>query len=606
LAYNVLTQPVVASQVIAARDDDAFFFPQRLGFTGFAADGMWYQAGVQQPSHVASWYLETASDTRGTLQSFPTNALVIISKASVSIYDTSQETLTLWMVFYKNDEYVVPTNFITTGSYSPVSVSWSSGVLSVVLAPDQGAPTQDYGMLSIDFSQDSVAIDTWEPSGAVTPSLNDGSGFTVPPGISIGGGQIVGTGSSPADATQPIVGPTGAFLLQGVFAVNQNTKAAGFGVMNGATRASSTEVFALTFEGTQLIFTTNNTSKVVTVGTPFLPANYVLTAAYLGNGLLSISVFPLGNLGSVQTWNFTNVAVPDQMTTFYVTTASPNDIITQLAYATGYADSRLTVPGHIAIPNHTANSTIATAIALPDAGGTLALLPSTYTNDTPVRWVMVCHDAQSDIMGAFQQAGTLVQTLLNDGYAVVFAQNANPDNYGNQASVSEIRSLLARLTYLFNLRPQPFLIGLGMGALLALNCVSEGAITPPAFCGMSPVLALNTYYAACAADPSGAIEYSAPKAAIEAAYHFAPGGNAAAALAGSDPILEPVTTYTGIPMILWQSSDDPILSADQNASAFAAQINGAGGNVSVISTTGGYLDADEFDGFTVGTFFDTY
>ena len=164
MSYDALNQSVITSLSISVKDDDSFFTPVRLAHNGFASDGFFYTAGVQNPAVQASWATELPSDTRGALPSFPTSAVVLVNRASVAILDAADDLIQIWMIFYLCDQYALPVNFTNAiGSYTAQSASWAAGRLSVVLVADPGSPvsatTSHVAVLTLDFANDSVYID---------------------------------------------------------------------------------------------------------------------------------------------------------------------------------------------------------------------------------------------------------------------------------------------------------------------------------------------------------------------------------------------------------------------------------------------------------------
>jgi len=165
-SYTSLTQPVLTSLTISVKDDDPFFNPVELTHTGFAYDGFMYNGGVQNPSQTASWYSEGPSLTRGTLASFPTDAVIVVSAGSLTILDATANPLAMWMLFYYCDQYAFPNNFQgAIESFSSVAASWGAGKLTVVMVADPGSEAMPAAILTLDFATDSVYIDY-----AATPS----------------------------------------------------------------------------------------------------------------------------------------------------------------------------------------------------------------------------------------------------------------------------------------------------------------------------------------------------------------------------------------------------------------------------------------------------
>lgn len=158
--YNSLQQPVLTSLSISAKDDDSFFSPTRLGHTGYAYDGFMYSAGIRNSSQKATWYTETPSPTRGSLATFPTQAVIVVSGGSLTILEAEADVLTPWMIFFYCDTFAFPNNFPgTLVSFSARSASWASGRLTIVLAADPGAIGMTVALLTLDFASDSSYID---------------------------------------------------------------------------------------------------------------------------------------------------------------------------------------------------------------------------------------------------------------------------------------------------------------------------------------------------------------------------------------------------------------------------------------------------------------
>lgn len=158
-AYNYLQQSVLDSCSISEKDDDSFFHPTLLNHTGYAYDGNLYAAGVLDPSSQASWFLELSSTVRGT-PAFPSDLLVVLSQASLSMLETANETVLLWMLFYYRDPAVYSNNFSDQiASFSPQSLTWGNGRLSVLSASDPGSPFSLYAVLTIDFVEDGAYVD---------------------------------------------------------------------------------------------------------------------------------------------------------------------------------------------------------------------------------------------------------------------------------------------------------------------------------------------------------------------------------------------------------------------------------------------------------------
>lgn len=160
MAYDYLNQPVITSQLCFQRDAESFFHPVELGHTGYAFDGYSYSSGTKGTT-TASWFSEPQGATRGPLQEFPAQALVLVSRASITILDATTEALNLWMLFYFADQNAYANNSQTAvAGYVASSVTWANGLLSIVMTPDAGSTPQAAVVLTIDFVQDTVYLDT--------------------------------------------------------------------------------------------------------------------------------------------------------------------------------------------------------------------------------------------------------------------------------------------------------------------------------------------------------------------------------------------------------------------------------------------------------------
>lgn len=161
MAYLFPNQAVITTCLCIQRDADSFFSPVALSHTGFAFDGAFYTAGVKSPTLVASWASEAQGPTRGPLPTFPTQALVIVSRASITILDATTNPLNLWMIFYLADSYGYRNNPAhAQAGYLASAVTWANGKLSITLSPDAGSPSKEILVLTVDFPQDTMYADT--------------------------------------------------------------------------------------------------------------------------------------------------------------------------------------------------------------------------------------------------------------------------------------------------------------------------------------------------------------------------------------------------------------------------------------------------------------
>jgi hypothetical protein len=159
-SYSFLSQPVITSALYVQMDADSFFNPVALGHTGFAFDGNSYTLGVLGTS-TASWFTEPPSATRGDLPEFPTQILVLVDRASITILDATTTALNLWMIFLFADENAFADNSQqTTAGYVASSVTWNNGLLTIVMTPDAGSTAQAFEAITFDFVNDQVFLDT--------------------------------------------------------------------------------------------------------------------------------------------------------------------------------------------------------------------------------------------------------------------------------------------------------------------------------------------------------------------------------------------------------------------------------------------------------------
>jgi len=167
MPYDYLDQEIVSSELIVQKDNDTFYHPTLLGHTGFAADGTHYINGIQDlagspPGPVfASWYTETLDNVfRGDQGAFPNAGLILLSKVSMTILDETTSALKMWMLFVLSDAYALANNFNgQINGFTPYSLAYADGVVSVGYIPDPGAAIQSNLVISVDFVQDSVYLD---------------------------------------------------------------------------------------------------------------------------------------------------------------------------------------------------------------------------------------------------------------------------------------------------------------------------------------------------------------------------------------------------------------------------------------------------------------
>lgn len=156
---------VHCSCVVTAAETDLFFNPTRgLGLTGFAADGYYCSKGVRNSLVQASWWSEATGGgdqtTRGSTQPFPVPALILVTEGSISILNPT-DGLSMWMIFKKKEGSVYSRtyNLGAGAEFTPVSVNFDSGILTVSMEPRVGSSFGEPIALCIDFVSDFIFLD---------------------------------------------------------------------------------------------------------------------------------------------------------------------------------------------------------------------------------------------------------------------------------------------------------------------------------------------------------------------------------------------------------------------------------------------------------------
>lgn len=159
-SFDFIDESTISSCSILERNNDSFFNPTELGHNGFAFDGFYYNLGVRNTASVASWFSEPSSITRGVQASFPTQGIALITQASLTILTQENNELEMWMIFLIGDNYAVPGNWSGEAmGWSPISVSYENGIISVGYSPDPGSTGINPFVCKIDFTQDSSYIE---------------------------------------------------------------------------------------------------------------------------------------------------------------------------------------------------------------------------------------------------------------------------------------------------------------------------------------------------------------------------------------------------------------------------------------------------------------
>lgn len=160
---------VICSCYICKDAEDPFYYPTAHSLTGYAADGLEYVNGVSNLGSYASWYSENHSEFRGSKRAFPDSALVVITDLSIGIYDRDKG-FDVWMIILRETYKAFPANIFANmqpgvlnkaiaDGFRPSRVTYSSGVLSVLMSPDPGSQYTYPIVWHLDLSKDRMYVD---------------------------------------------------------------------------------------------------------------------------------------------------------------------------------------------------------------------------------------------------------------------------------------------------------------------------------------------------------------------------------------------------------------------------------------------------------------
>ncbi|WP_409329172.1 alpha/beta hydrolase family protein [Trujillonella humicola] len=178
--------------------------------------------------------------------------------------------------------------------------------------------------------------------------------------------------------------------------------------------------------------------------------------------------------------------------------------------------------------------------------------------------------------------GGLAQGLVDAGYAVA-ASSAGGNAWGDAASVDAHAVLAATARRLTGAR-DVYLVAESMGGLAGAQLVTGDRIEGlRAYAGLQPLCDLSSIY-------------SWFPGSIDAVY----GADAGAAVAA----LSPVRLDADVPVRLWASDADTVVTRDRNADVCAAQVLAAGGDARVVPVTGDHGHPSHYDLPGLLAFFD--
>lgn len=169
--------------------------------------------------------------------------------------------------------------------------------------------------------------------------------------------------------------------------------------------------------------------------------------------------------------------------------------------------------------------------------------------------------------------GGLARGLLARGYTVV-GGDAFGNAWGNPASVDSYAALVATVRQRVPVQ-RVYLLAESMGGLAGAQLVTQGRIPGlRAYAAIYPLCDLSSVYD----------DFTA---SIRAAW--------AADVDQALAALSPVALSGSVPVLIWSSPRDTVVSKERNADVCAAEAVAAGGTASVVTTRGDHGDPSNFD-----------
>lgn len=233
-----------------------------------------------------------------------------------------------------------------------------------------------------------------------------------------------------------------------------------------------------------------------------------------------------------------------------------------------------------------------------DGVHTVAEIPATYSPSTPSRVAVYVHgmNGLADKIWNNEYMKPVTTALVNAGYIVIASDFKQQNNWGNTQSSIDMKNLLDAYKKRFNLEEKPYMIMQSMGGMATLNAIAQGKVNPKAVVGLFPACNLAVSY-----------PFYQYTDAINASYGITVDNPYSIAAKGHDPIhdIDPAI-YQSIPFKIWASSDDHYVPKIDNTDAFRDRINGIGGNVTVVSSTGDHGDPSNYQPTDIVNFFNAH
>lgn len=218
-------------------------------------------------------------------------------------------------------------------------------------------------------------------------------------------------------------------------------------------------------------------------------------------------------------------------------------------------------------------------------------IPKDYDPTTPTRLVIYTHGLGGNAHQHYEDTNmaNVSRALANAGYIVVGC-NDHGNNYGNSSAVADNLLTYQYMIDHYNIG-DVYVIGQSMGGLPALNIVSKNQIPNiKALVGIYPIT--NT---------SWAYGNSLFTAGINSAYGIDGSHSYSTQTATYDPQTLSASAFRSIPMKLYASTGDNIVSKSQNSDLFAAKVG-----ATVVACSGDHGDPSHFQPSDVVTFFNAH
>jgi hypothetical protein len=316
---------------------------------------------------------------------------------------------------------------------------------------------------------------------------------------------------------------------------------------------------------------------------------------------LPVCTSPCGSLGTaagIQNVEIDGSSANDKVTSFAYSDGGPRTVSYDIPHRNGYYNPGVFLRWYI-------NASGATcAPGTTGCTNVWAWVPPAYDRHGQNKWVIAAHgfgETGQMIQNEYNNNGANVSDFLyQQGFVIVSIDNVVQNCYGNPQCVTDVANAVNVVRSALSLAPSPYVMADSMGGEQILNAITHGAIKPKAFVGFCINTSLGWQN-----DPGLGNQASY----VQTAYSFSDPAQYATATAGWDPLLasgSALANLVATPTLLFASTSDTAVNKYANTDAYAALVNAAGGNVTVVTTSGGHLDPSNFPGAKVVNFFNAY